>query len=410
MSELLNFTKCDIFTPESISKLMSSKLKKEGNLLEPSVGTGNLLNFVDFKDIDVFDIKNEYLQKINKLVTKHNTDFLLYDIEKKYDNIILNPPYIKIQELPTEYTKQLKKKFPLLQKGNIDLYHFFMLKCIQHLKEDGIMVSITPNSYLNTKSASNFRKYLFENKLIKEIIDYKEKKIFEGISVYCCITVITKENKNSLLYNDEEIFYESLTDTSNKLNLLFYKKEKKNKLSEFCKISNGIATLRDKIFIHEKKLFEENCWKEIITSTSIKWVIFPYTEDGKIICEKEFKNENPKTYDFLLTNKEELNLRDKGKKKYPEWYAYGRSQSLITSKKNKVIYVPTFVNPKNINFLITKPRLHLSCLCIEPNDENNINIIIETIKNNIEYLIKNSTPKSNGWINLSSSLLKSLTF
>ena len=42
-SDLEKFTKCDIFTPDNISLIMSSKLKKNGNLLEPSVGDGNLL-------------------------------------------------------------------------------------------------------------------------------------------------------------------------------------------------------------------------------------------------------------------------------------------------------------------------------------------------------------------------------
>ena len=42
----MNCKKCDIFTPDNISKLMASYLKKGGSLLEPSVGTGNLLKFI----------------------------------------------------------------------------------------------------------------------------------------------------------------------------------------------------------------------------------------------------------------------------------------------------------------------------------------------------------------------------
>ena len=42
------FKKCDIFTPDNISELMASKLLDHGNLLDPSVGTGNLLKFIKF--------------------------------------------------------------------------------------------------------------------------------------------------------------------------------------------------------------------------------------------------------------------------------------------------------------------------------------------------------------------------
>ena len=42
MTDLNKFLKCDVFTPDNISNLMANKLHKTGNLLEPSVGTGNL--------------------------------------------------------------------------------------------------------------------------------------------------------------------------------------------------------------------------------------------------------------------------------------------------------------------------------------------------------------------------------
>ena len=57
---LLNFSNCDIFTPDNISQKMSLYLYKEGNLLEPSVGDGQLLKFINidnYENIDVYDIK-----------------------------------------------------------------------------------------------------------------------------------------------------------------------------------------------------------------------------------------------------------------------------------------------------------------------------------------------------------------
>ena len=67
MNDLTIFTKCDIFTPDNIALLMSSKLLHKGNLLEPCVGTGNLLKFINadaYDEIDVYEIKEEYLKKI----------------------------------------------------------------------------------------------------------------------------------------------------------------------------------------------------------------------------------------------------------------------------------------------------------------------------------------------------------
>jgi hypothetical protein len=193
--DLLKFTKCDIFTPSEITKIMSSKLHNCGSLLEPAVGTGNLLKEINIQNynIDVYELKTEYLNEIqDESIQKYNEDFIKSDISKKYDNIILNPPYIRIQDLSCEYRKYLKLNFKILNAGLVDIYYAFIIKCLHLLADDGVMVSITPNSYLYNKSSYELRKYLFDNTLVQEIIDYKEKKVFENASVYCCITVFTK--------------------------------------------------------------------------------------------------------------------------------------------------------------------------------------------------------------------------
>ena len=127
---LLNFSNCDIFTPDNISQKMSLYLHKEGNLLEPSVGDGQLLKFINtdnYEKIDVYDIKSEYLDKIENKdnIHKYLEDFLTKEITIKYKNIILNPPYIKIQNLSDKYRKNIKQNWKLL-KGNVDIYYAFL--------------------------------------------------------------------------------------------------------------------------------------------------------------------------------------------------------------------------------------------------------------------------------------------
>lgn len=412
---LETFTKSDIFTPDSISQQMANMLRKGHNLslLEPAVGTGNLLKYIDmdqYSNIDVFDIKESYLDAVPKhpRIQTHLCDFLKYDNgSKRYDNIILNPPYIRIQELPAEYVVYIKQTWSLLDIGNIDIYYAFLLKCLDLLADNGTMVAITPNSYIHNKSASMFRKYLFENTLIAEIIDFKEKHVFDNAAVYCCITVFSKTPpKDSLLYNGSSISYSLINSNSNKLQLLHLNTNTSSQLlRSICKVTNGIATLRDSIYIHDTRLYDEPCWRRIKTSNAYKWCIYPYSDAGVIIAETEFKAQNSKTYEYLLSMKSVLSERDHGKKKYATWYAYGRTQSIIISKKEKVIYIPSFVNPNQLPFYVEPPTLHVSCLCIEPNDVSDIPFIIETIKKNIDYINNNSSKKNNGWINLSTTIL-----
>ncbi|AII17192.1 putative N6 adenine-specific DNA methyltransferase [Aureococcus anophagefferens virus] len=409
MSDLQKFTKCDIFTPDIISKIMISKLKHNGNILEPSVGTGALLkniNLDNYDAVDVYELKKEYLNNIqdHQKIKKFNTDFLKKHIDTTmYDNIIMNPPYIKTQDLSVDYRHFLKMNFEVLNKGLNDIYYAFILKCLKLLKDDGVLVSITPNTFLYNKSALNLRKYLFENRFVEEIIDFKDKKVFNDASVYCCITVFSKKQKEAVSYNGTLIQYSNILKNYSLFN--FNDKNTKT-LSSICKITNGICTLKDSVFIHLKKLYDEPCWFPITNGSKIKYIIYPY-KDGKIIDENIFKIENPLTYKYLLENKEELAKRDKGKKTYVAWYAYGRTQALIKSNKN-CLYIPAFINPSNLknNIFVRKDIFHQGCLCIEPNDENDIEKIKNILIENIDFIQQNSTKRSGGWISLSSRVLK----
>ena len=405
---LLSFKKADVFTPDKISYKMSTYLHNSGNLLEPAVGDGQLLKFLDLKaydQIEVYDIKKEYLHIClnGKNIKKYNKDFLKKKINKTYKNIILNPPFIRIQDLSEEYRRFIKDTFPLLKKGNLDIYYAFLLKCLSVLDEGGVMVAITPNSYLYNKSAKKLREYFIQNKLIEKIIDYKSEKVFNGVSTYCCITVFNKKYKDYLYYNTKKIDYKDITDN------FFSNNKDGKKLKDICTIKNGVATLRDKTFIHKSKLFDEPFWKPITNGRVDKWVIFPYNEDGSIIEEELFKNNNQLTYKYLVENKDELAKRDKGNKIYKKWYAFGRTQSLVKPKSEKVIYVSTMVNPEKIDYKIDSSKLSISCLSITPNDTYTTEHILDILHKNTKYIEDNSSKRGGGWINLSSTVLKNIS-
>lgn len=415
--DLDKFTKCDVFTPEKISIMMAQKLKSNGTLLEPSVGDGALLKHIDlskYSNIDVYELKEAYLDSVEERenLRKHCDDFLksIQNEKEKYDNIIMNPPYIKIQDLTPDYRSFIREEFPELSGGMVDIYYAFIIKCIEMLNDNGVMVSITPNSFLYNKSAKKLRKYLIDGKYLQEIIDFKTEKVFPGISVYCCVCVFTKTPKTHFTYNNEKIDYE---DVDNIDYNIFGKKQTSNSnsnmtLKDMCKISNGIATLRDKIYIHTKRLYNEPCWQVVTDAKKQKHIIYPY-QDGKIIPEDEFKQQNPKTYAYLEKNKAELAKRDKGNKKYATWYAYGRRQSIIKPKAKRVIYIPTFINPTDYTMVISsEPSLYQGCLCIEPINDTNTEKIYETIQKNMEYIEKITSKRSGGWITLSSRNLNEI--
>lgn len=128
------------------------------------------------------------------------------------------------------------------------------------------------------------------------------------MSVYCCITIFTKTDREYIDYNNEKIMY---TDIVKNYSLFNISNNDNLTLKDVCKIKNCIATLRDKIYIHKEKLYnDEPCWKKITNGrNSEKFIIYPYN-NGIIIPEIEFKQENPLTYNYLLSNKYLRNFKD----------------------------------------------------------------------------------------------------
>jgi len=409
--------KCDIFTPDKIGIQMASFLTQKGSFLEPAVGTGSLLkhiNYNNYTKIDICDIEKEYLDQIqnNSQLNKIHFDFLKYEFKNKYNNIIMNPPYIRFQQLDPEYRKFIQDKYPILNSGNIDIYLAFILKTIKLLKKrNGTLISINPNSFLYNKSCKKFREYLISNQFIDEIIDFNSEKIFDDADVYCCIIIINKKKKKFLKYNNEKIYYKNIKSS-------FFENINNNKnvdtLEKHIEISNGVATLRDKIFIHKNKLYDEPCWRKIykVSRNITNWIICPYDNKAKIIDEKTFETENPKTYNFLSENKVELAKRDKGNKTYEKWYVYGRSQGLKILKENgnsNFLYISTMCD-KNLQIYEKLPMLYYSGLAIKLKSQSSKTLedIKKTIYNNIDNIYKISSKRGNGWFNLSSSSIKNL--
>jgi hypothetical protein len=416
--------KSDVFTPENISKQMCSFLHPSGTLLEPSVGIGNLLkplNFEKYK-ITALDINDEYLKQLpkSKNIIRKKGDFLKAMLpSESFHNIILNPPFIRIQNIPAEYREYLKERFPNLIRGNMDMYLAFLLKSLDLLHPEGKMVAITPSSYLFNKSSQKFRQYLIKNKLVERIIDFKSDKVFPDYDVYCAITVFSKMPKTDLIVNDEKIFYDQINPNYFHKNTDLNQSQTTNtskikiiKLKDIIRTQVGLATLRDKIFIHPDKKFEEPCWTPCykVSKNKNMWIIYPY-EDGKLIEENKFKSANPQTFAYLEENKDELMKRDKNQRTYVNWYAYGRSQSIVIPKVENGLYIPSMGTQK-FPIYEDKPQLFIAGILITLLDDIDPNISLNdiktTIENNKKYLYSISSKRKEEWFNISTSVIKEL--
>ena len=402
--KILPAMKFDVFTPTEISIKMASYFTRPiQRLLEPSVGTGNLLNAMDgkYEIAHVYDINENYLSSLplRPNIVRHHMNFMEIGVDETYDGIILNPPYQRFQDMDVQMRKTVQDLSPILASGNTDLYIGFLYKCIQHLSPSGTLVAIVPNSWLYNASSAPFRAYLHSNRLIREIHDYGSEKVFKGVNVYCCILVLDRAEKTEYSQNGVSVPYtvKSNSDTQ-------------RTLGQHVKMRNGVATLCDAVFIRDTPIDNEPCWKPIykVSKDQERHIIYPYDGDGRILSEDVFREANPRTYEFLVGKKEDLAKRDKGNKTYEAWYAWGRRQGLMTPTTcDSCVYISTMVSAE-CPTTVKRPMLFYSGLQIVPTTSLSASEVQECIAKNKDEISRNSSKRGSGWLNISTRVLAAL--
>ena len=375
---------------------------------------------------------------------------------KNVDYVIANPPYVRSRNINSEVKKYLKN-FKTSNIGNTDLYIPFFEIGLNILSTKGKMGYITPNTFLKSINGRNLRKYLIDyDKIDISIYDFKNNNLFDNALNYTSISIINKNsNKWQLRYkiidknfNSEDNFAvfdktELSCNAAWKLNNnsvynnILKLESFESKLDDF-NIKNGLATLKNDIYFftvikeNEKYYYRYYNGKEyeiekdicinIIKPNILKKEedftkklekgIFPYKLiNGKynIIEEKEMKNKYPKTYAFLEQYKNELLKRDKGKGKYPTWYAYGRTQGM--NNFGKKLLIPYIAN-KPFSYIAEQKDLLFYCgYALFSEDTSKLIILKKIIESSVfKYYIDNtSKPYSDGYMSYAKNYIKNFS-
>jgi len=101
---------------------------------------------------------------------------------QKYDYICANPPYIG-EKGHKELFRATIERFSYWRQfyqGKMDYLYFFVILGLSKLREGGKLGFITTSYWPTADGASILRRYILDNALINEIIDFSETKIFEG--------------------------------------------------------------------------------------------------------------------------------------------------------------------------------------------------------------------------------------
>lgn len=123
--------------------------------------------------------------------------------DKKIDLVIGNPPWASVSGLHENYCK--KKKISISDR---QIAQSFLIRARDFVSENGIISFIVTNSIFTSTNAYEFRKYLLDNFIVKEIVDMSDlsSDLFESASYPCSNIVyypksITTDTDNIKYYS-----------------------------------------------------------------------------------------------------------------------------------------------------------------------------------------------------------------
>ena len=344
-------------------KVFEFILNGPSNILEPSIGQGDLIKFITDKNpnitFDMYEIDTKI--KLLDTIQKDNIiygDFMKQKITKTYKTIVGNPPYVKT-----------KKR---------NLYIDFTEKCYNLLDDNGELIFIVPSNFFKLTSSSKLLNDMMVNGTFTHIFHPHNEKMFENASIdiiifrYCKNSSIEKK----VLYNEKLLYITN----SNGL-ITFDEEENKNCVifQDYFDIYVGLVSGKEKVYKNKELGNIE--------------VLNGEDKVEKYIYIENYPCENEKINKYLLQYKNELIERGIRKFNEKNWFEWGAPRNITTINTNlgkDCIYIYNLTRKSNVSFLGKVNYFGGSLIMLKPKKECNLNNIVsyinsDTFKDNFMF-------------------------
>ena len=337
------FTTNLILKEKVFSFLLHVSLSEDPILLEPSIGRGDLVAYIQERIPNaVFDMV-EIDPTIDFLATIHREkihfgDFLDPSVpsnkETKYKTIVANPPFLS--------TPKSKK----------NIYIGFIEKCFDLLAESGEMVFIIPSDFFHLTSALPILQRMMELGSFTHIYHPQNERMFEDACIDVLVFRYVKSGEGEagrvVLYNDEprKIVFDSC----------------------FRFLSYPGSLIHTPKALHEEIVptrLVKDVFETLVGMVSAKDEVFKNADLGnisvitgedrqeKFIFLESFPSLDPRIDAYLETKKTVLMERKIRKFHDQNWFEWGAPRNITTIRRfwgNPCIYVATLTRETRVAF------------------------------------------------------------
>lgn len=268
-----------VFTKEIIAEYMVSLLTvaNDAVILDPCFGEGAFLSALkkaNRHSVVGYEIDKKLYGKTRVNYPEYilkNADFLQASCKKKYDGVIMNPPYVRHEKI-NELSKlgvckevlnndKIYKDLP----STANLYMYFIIKAVSLLKKNGEMIVIFPGSWLQAKNGDGFSSALHKNCSVERQIHISGDVFESSAMVDVLILKLRKDGKDSIA-NPEYIRLnngklESYENKYTSIDINF-----NEPFSSISKVRRGLTTGCNGMFINPSLAHREEHTRPIISS------------------------------------------------------------------------------------------------------------------------------------------------
>jgi adenine-specific DNA-methyltransferase len=340
-------------------ELFNFILNNPKRILEPSIGQGDLVDFVKSKikvKFDSYEIDNTIKLLNNKNKVTY-TDFLTCDIKKTYKTIIGNPPYVRTK--------------------NGNLYLDFINKCYDLLEEHGELIFIIPSDFFKLTSSGKLLNKMVENGTFTHIYHPNNENLFENASIDVLIFRYEKCNLSKKVLYNKEIKY-----LINNNGLILFESSTKSgssKFEDYFEIYVGIVSGKESVYKNDKLGNID--------------VINGFNKIEKYIFIEKFPSASGELNEYLLKNKNALidrKIRKFNEKNWFEWGALRNVKNVNKYFNEDCIYIHTLTRKNEVAFIGKVGYFGGSLILLKPKVKINLDLVVnylnsDTFKNNFMF-------------------------
>lgn len=348
------------------------------------------------------------------------TDWCGISEVRGFDIIVGNPPYISAKNIDKSTMSYLHTHY-ISSGGMCNICEAFVEKAVLSIPDNGKCCFVLPNTILSSRNSTAIRKLIAERGLADTIIEYNDTPVFDNAKVYSCVILLNALKHSALCYAapqtilednfkelplsnftaDGFIAYDSEVNTNIAKIERFRLKLGQYMIMQLCtqcdelylvKTDNGgfYAEYNGLRYDLEpemvKPLYKVSDFARV--GLRKRYIIYPYV-GGAAIPEEDLRKLFPNTYQYLMTVKPVLDLRNKGKPNPDGWYAYGRRQGLKAYPK-KILF-PNYAAKPSFR-LIEDDALFINGGGIAENNELPLHLLLRVLNSDImAYYVRHTS-------------------